>query len=450
MWLWGLLNASAVHGALYAPGVAVEPSRLASASVLAGRLEALRGRSVLLAANDQLTTALALIELDGVARRMVLCPPDLVSEHLPAVIELAAVDACVTDSSRSGQVMLDTVIEASGQLTPGHIMRQQTEATEWVLLTSGTSGVPKLVAHSCAGLTNAFAGKPCTDAAVWSTFYDIRRYGGLQILLRALAGGSMVLSAAGEPVTQYLSRVGAAGVTHISGTPSHWRRALMSGATGAMAPRYIRLSGEIADQAILDALRDAYPKASIEHAFASTEAGVVCAVADGLAGLPREMLEAGGMAEIRLVNGSLQVRGPGTATRYLGIDAPALRDREGFVDTGDRLELRAGRFYFMGRAGGIINVGGLKVHPEEVETVINTHPRVRMSLVSARRSPITGAVVIAEVVLSQNGANDEDMVRAEILACCRQSLPAHKVPVAIRLVPALEVSASGKLVRRDA
>ena len=58
----------------------------------------------------------------------------------------------------------------------------------------------------------------------------------------------------------------------------------------------------------------------------------------------------------------------------------------------------------MGRAGGVINVGGLKVYPEEVEAVINSHPRVRMSLVRARRSPITGAVVTAEVVLDQDGA----------------------------------------------
>ena len=58
-----------------------------------------------------------------------------------------------------------------------------------------------------------------------------------------------------------------------------------------------------------------------------------------------------------------------------------------------------GRYYFMGRRGGVINVGGLKVHPEEVEAVINAHPWVRMSLVKSRRNPITGAVVTADVVL---------------------------------------------------
>ena len=84
------------------------------------------------------------------------------------------------------------------------------------------------------------------------------------------------------------------------------------------------------------------------------------------------------------------------------ISAPRLKctSDDGFVDTGDRVELRDGRYYFRGRTGGVINVGGLKVYPEEVESVLNADPRVRMSLVRARRNPITGAVVVADVVLT--------------------------------------------------
>ena len=60
---------------------------------------------------------------------------------------------------------------------------------------------------------------------VWGTFYDIRRYGGLQILLRALVGeGSMVLAEPGEPLRDQLARLARIGVTHLTGTPSHWRR----------------------------------------------------------------------------------------------------------------------------------------------------------------------------------------------------------------------------------
>ena len=165
--------------------------------------------------------------------------------------------------------------------------------TEWVMLTSGTSGVPKMVVHSLASLIAPIgAGQRLDGAVVWGTFYDIRRYGGLQIFLRAIIGGaSLVLSCAGEPIADHLDRLGRCGVTHLSGTPSHWRRALMSPEIGKISPRYVRLSGEIADQAILDSLRATFPEASIGHAYASTEAGVAFEVDDGRAGFPADFLD---------------------------------------------------------------------------------------------------------------------------------------------------------------
>jgi acyl-coenzyme A synthetase/AMP-(fatty) acid ligase len=436
--------------------------RLASleqSSCLAGRLEALRERSVIVAVRDQLLAALVLIELDGIASRMVLCPPELRREHLAQVIAGARADAWVSDRSSPEPPPgfgLSLALQAE-QPQPCRLERRACCESEWVLLTSGTTGVPKLVAHTLESLTSAFAGDgPMpTSPVIWSTFYDIRRYGGLQILLRALHGGSMVLSSAREGIAEFLSRAAASGVTHVSGTPSHWRKALMSGATRGFSPVYVRLSGEVADQSILDALHAAFPRAVVAHAFASTEAGVGFEVADGLAGFPAALVgKSARGVEIDVSRGTLRIKSPGNASCYLGENAPPLRDEDGFVDLGDRLERRAGRYFFAGRSGGIINVGGQKVHPEEVEAVINAHPLVQMSRVSARRSPITGAVVTAEVVLADHaqpsGAaepeTDESLCRA-ILEACRISLPAYKVPAAIRIVRSLEVSASGKLVR---
>jgi acyl-coenzyme A synthetase/AMP-(fatty) acid ligase len=80
-----------------------------------------------------------------------------------------------------------------------------------------------------------------------------------------------------------------------------------------------------------------------------------------------------------------------------------LVDAAGFVDTGDMIERQGERFSFAGRRGGIINVGGLKVHPEEVEAVINRHPSVRMSLAQGRQNPVAGSIVVADVVLKGEG-----------------------------------------------
>jgi acyl-CoA synthetase (AMP-forming)/AMP-acid ligase II len=313
-----------------------------------------------------------------------------------------------------------------------------------------------MLVHTLATLTAPLHRHPAEPDVVWSTFYDVRSYGGLQILLRAVCGRrSLVLPGPSEALAKFLRRLGSLAVTHISGTPSHWRRALMSASAGAISPRYVRLSGEIADQAILDTLAAFYPQAKISHAFASTEAGVGFEVTDGLEGFPARLTGVNGDVEVRIEDGTLRLRSPRIALGYLGGDSPVLRDAEGFVDTSDLVERRGDRCYFLGRKSGVINIGGLKVYPEEVEAVINRHPAVRMSLVHARRSSITGSLVVADVVLAEDRGRSASSDRAadvnrDIMQICRRDLAAHKVPVTIRFVPALEVAAAGKLVRPHA
>ena len=98
------------------------------------------------------------------------------------------------------------------------------------------------------------------------------------------------------------------------------------------------------------------------------------------------------------------------------------------------VERRGDRLYFVGRRGGVINVGGAKVHPEEVEAALNAHEAVRASRVFARKNPITGALVFADVVLrDQRLAHDAESER-EILAACRARLAPHMVPAGLRFV----------------
>jgi acyl-CoA synthetase (AMP-forming)/AMP-acid ligase II len=211
----------------------------------------------------------------------------------------------------------------------------------------------------------------------------------------------------------------------------------------------------VADQALLDNLRAVYPDARIAHAFASTEAGVAFDVNDGLAGFPLEFINnPSAEIELKVVDHTLRIRSGRNAARYLGATPGVLVSDDGYVDTGDMIELVDGRYYFRGRRGGVINVGGLKVYPEEVESVLNADPRVRMSLVRSRRNPITGAVVVADVVLanptSAAASDAPDLVKNDLLDTCRRALAAHKVPAMLRFVPALEFTAAGKLVRPSA
>lgn len=426
----------------------VQLSGLSTGTSLGAPVEEFGGRSVLLATTEQLPTCLALLELDGIARRIILCTPDISDQNLRAIVATAEVDTIVGDCEVCDGVRL---VPARREIVPAPAPRNRREATEWILLTSGTTGMPKLVRHSLATLTGPMRGRSgLGSGAVWSTFYDMRRYGGLQIFLRAiLGGGSMVLSSAAEPVAEFAARVARHRVTHISGTPSHWRRLLISDSANKMGPRYVRLSGEIADQSIIDQLRSAFPAADIAHAFASTEAGVAFEVGDGRSGFPKTYLDREGEVDLRVDDGSLRIRSTRNALGYLG-GVPFPSDDQGFIDTGDMVALRGDRYAFVGRRGGIINVGGLKVHPEEVEDVINRHPAVRMSLIRSRKNPITGAVVVADVMLKPGADRDTEQLRMEIADACRRSLDAYKVPALVKFVPALDVAPSGKLLRSNA
>ena len=146
-----------------------------------------------------------MIELDGVARRLVILPPDADAEHLAAVIAIAGIDAVVTDDGTPANdaLALPLRVACAPAIAPMRASLLPRVHTEWVLMTSGTTGVPKMVVHDLAGLTAAMrAASPADGAAVWGTFYDIRRYGGLQIYLprrvRRRLAGSLLRRRAGR------------------------------------------------------------------------------------------------------------------------------------------------------------------------------------------------------------------------------------------------------------
>src|SRR4051812_16857576 len=151
---------------------------------LGGRRAELAGRSVLVATRDPLAAALALIELDGFVRRLIVCTPDLSSEHLRALVSNGGVDAIVSDYDRRDDGMcVPLQVLCESRVTPapqsGISPSELTLQTEWVLPPSGTAGAPKRVVPRFTSLTAPIGTPPGRDAdVVWGTFYDIRRYGG--------------------------------------------------------------------------------------------------------------------------------------------------------------------------------------------------------------------------------------------------------------------------------
>src|ERR1700733_2031082 len=135
---------------------------LLQGSAIASGVENLRGSSVLIASADPFLVALALIEFDGLARRMTLYPPDLNLEHLPYVMRYAEVDAVVSDGSFLSGASIGVAHHAicTPALVPRVQASQERLPTEWILLTSGTTGRPKMVLHTLASLTGAIEVSP--------------------------------------------------------------------------------------------------------------------------------------------------------------------------------------------------------------------------------------------------------------------------------------------------
>ena len=189
-----------------------------------------------LSVDDMAKAAAALIDLDGWARRILLCPPGWGASQLAAAMRDAEADSLVHGGDDDPPIPVEFAAPCRLPLQKRELTGVARRETEWILPTSGTSGPPKLVAHTLRTLTAAIAEAPLQQ---WATFYDIRRYGGLQVLLRALSGrGSLQLGSAGESLDSLLVRFGEAKVTHILGTPSHWRKVLMSAEAGRIAPDY--------------------------------------------------------------------------------------------------------------------------------------------------------------------------------------------------------------------
>ena len=143
--------------------------------------------------------------------------------------------------------------------------------------------------------------------------------------------------------------------------------------------------------------------------------------------------------------GELWIKGPGMFDAYLSPWQPAEEVCvNGWFPTGDLAETdAAGRVFIRGRKKSVINVSGMKVFPEEVEVVLERHPAVACCRVFAIPHPVLGMVPAAEIV-AQSGTQP---VPREIMAWCRKSLSAFKVPVRIRLVDALAMTPSGKIRR---
>lgn len=220
-----------------------------------------------------------------------------------------------------------------------------------------------------------------------------------------------------------------AGVTALSATPTSWRKLLILKDLPHL--QQITLGGEIADRAILSALRRRFPCARITHIYASTEAGVGFSVNDGLEGFPKRLIQSQmRTCELKVDgDGMLLLRKRTEGARYWENEFD--RDLDGFLATGDLVKLIGERYIFLGRSDGVITVGGRKVFASEVEAVLLSFPGVLFARVQAKKSAFCGSLVQAQIVMNSETHVTESIERA-ITKHCRSHLEPFQVPVSFQ------------------
>ena len=280
------------------------------------------------------------------------------------------------------------------------------------ILTSGTTGKPKAARHTWETLARPVRRIESAADQRWALTYRPQLYAGLQVILQCLVNrGTLVMIPERAEPNEIVDMLVRHRVTCCSATPSYWRRLALFAdrARFALAPlEQITLGGEVVDQPILDSLRDLFPNARITHIYATTELGRCFSVGDGQAGFPSQMLAKrdGGEVSLKVEEGELWIRSRNAMEGYdpHGETAPLDIGSEGWVPTGDLVEIVDDRVQFRGRKSDIINVGGNKVSPLAVERVIRGVTGVDDVRVFGQSSSIAGQLVAwRNRTLARNG-----------------------------------------------
>ena len=317
------------------------------------------------------------------------------------------------------------------------------------MMTSGTTGRPKVASHSLASLlarVRSSAKLAVNREGKWLLTYQPTGFAGVQVQLTAALTHGTIIAPLERTPGGFHAAARDGGVTQISATPTFWRAFLMVADPAALPLKQITLGGEASDQATLDRLKAAFPDARITHIYASTEAGVVYAVHDGREGFPAAWLDdpdprALHGAQLRIRDGFLQIKTANAMAGYVTESEQPLLD-DGWLSTADECAVEGDRVLMLGRKDSTINVGGSKVYPLAVETVLLGLPGVTEARVFGTPNPVTGFLVAADVVLADG--EDANEARGRILAACRETLAGYQVPRILKFVDAIDVRESGK------
>jgi acyl-coenzyme A synthetase/AMP-(fatty) acid ligase len=295
-----------------------------------------------------------------------------------------------------------------------------------VLFSSGSTGKPKGILHDLERVSNKFIKPRAPVVAIPFLMFD--HFGGFNTILAITASLGTVVSVEDRSVGRICAAIERYQVSLLPTTPSFLNLLMAAKAHehyDLSTLRRITYGTEVMPQATLDRLRQALPGVVLQQTYGLSEVGV-------LASKSREdgslwMRLGGDGFQTKVVEDILWIKSEFSMVGYL--NAPSNFDADGWFNTQDRVEVDGDYFRILGRVTDLINVGGQKVYPAEIEEVIMSLPNVVDVAVFGEPNQLLGQSIVARVAVAEPEATDS--LKARIRRACRESLAAYKIPTRV-------------------
>jgi acyl-coenzyme A synthetase/AMP-(fatty) acid ligase len=316
----------------------------------------------------------------------------------------------------------------------------QAKKKDWRLeiFTSGTTGLPKSIKHSFDSLTRGVKVDDRFSADIWGFSYNPTHFAGLQVLFQGLINKNTFIYLFDKVSAEIPDLLMQNNVSRLSCTPTFCRQFIPYIKQPLLTVKSITFGGEKLDVLITEKLKDQFPNAKIRNVYASTEVGSILVTDNEFFSIPSRLLD---YVKINSKNELLIHKS------LMGETSEILNSIKGeWYHSGDLVEVfDNNKFKFLSRKSTMVNIGGYKVNPHEVEDEIRTIAGVQEVVVTARKNSVLGNVLIAKVV-TEDG-QDKAILKPKILSYLQGRLQEWKIPRLIKFVERVEKTRTGKVNR---
>jgi len=298
-----------------------------------------------------------------------------------------------------------------------------------VLFTSGSSGEPKAAVHDFSKLLIKFNVKRKALRTINFLLFD--HWGGLNTLFHILSNGGTVILLESRNPDYVCDLIEKYQVELLPTSPTFLNMLVLSRAyerRNLESLKIISYGAEPMPDSLLKHLNKIFPNITLQQTYGLIELGVMRSKSETNSSL---WVKIGGEGfETRVLDGILQVKSDSAMIGYLNAVSPFTED--GWFITGDTVEVKGDYFKILGRKSEQINVGGEKVFPQEVESVILSMESVLDVIVYGEKHPFTGSIVCAKVYLDDQA--DRKTYLKQIKLHCKEKLEPFKVPIKLIVV----------------